>query len=659
MKTTDQNGTIRNSTRRLTGRCLSFALFVFVFWVAQITPQTAELVVETGLTASFPSVLFSSDGRILACIDGGRSVKLWDVRTRGFLKAFSLHEVHERYSIVSAIAFSKAGYRLAVAHHDRTITVLDIESGQVVTSMYTDHFRGAIDLAFDADGKSFVSVDGAGKVIVWDTNTGTELRSFESITENRLPNVQFAPDGKTMVTFGHGIELWDVGTGSRIWSIPKQPWFITSIAFSTDSKILVSGGMGSRLDLWNAADGSKLRSIELDTLDVTALSISTKGESIAFGDKHGNIGVLDPKTGRRRWSAVRGEDEIRSVRFTPDDTMLASSTPRSIEFWKATDGTKIESPSSRGNPMSWAAVSRDGRTFALPGSDGSLKLLHTAGEMFSIDGSVGYTAVAFTRDGTSLALGFGDGRVQLRDVANGKLRKTLKGTESVWALAFSADSEMLAVSHSGAIHVWSLERKERRLSIPTPKDMTVLGFSEDGKTLAGKRDIEIGLWDLTTGESKITANEFERLAQALAEVPDLLYNDKSGPAYENLRSAEITLAPGDNGEINVYSRTHFASIFQLDNTDWVVTTPDGRFDTNKSLDNIKGLHWIVNDEILKPVPLEAFMRHYYEPNLLSRVMKCNKDNTCEQEFKPLPPIGAINRVQSIAQKPRAAKFGTP
>jgi hypothetical protein len=42
------------------------------------------------------------------------------------------------------------------------------------------------------------------------------------------------------------------------------------------------------------------------------------------------------------------------------------------------------------------------------------------------------------------------------------------------------------------------------------------------------------------------------------------------------------------------------------------------------------------------------MRRYYEPNLLSRVMKCNRENTCEQEFKPLPPIGKVNRVQPRA-----------
>lgn len=59
----------------------------------------------------------------------------------------------------------------------------------------------------------------------------------------------------------------------------------------------------------------------------------------------------------------------------------------------------------------------------------------------------------------------------------------------------------------------------------------------------------------------------------------------------------------------------------------------------------------INDEILKPVPLESFMRQYYEPNLLARLLKCKgekePDSTdmCDKEFKPLPAIADVNRVR--------------
>ena len=54
------------------------------------------------------------------------------------------------------------------------------------------------------------------------------------------------------------------------------------------------------------------------------------------------------------------------------------------------------------------------------------------------------------------------------------------------------------------------------------------------------------------------------------------------------------------------------------------------------------------------------MRQYYEPGLLERILKCSQEkeadgtDTCDKEFKPLPPIGQINRVQPKVGKPRVS-----
>src|SRR5262249_8091042 len=75
------------------------------------------------------------------------------------------------------------------------------------------------------------------------------------------------------------------------------------------------------------------------------------------------------------------------------------------------------------------------------------------------------------------------------------------------------------------------------------------------------------------------------------------------------------------------------SLIPLGDKDWIVTTPVGQFDTSKALDRIEGLHWVINDEILRPLSLEIFMRQYYEPGLLSRLMRCNAERSCAKEFK--------------------------
>lgn len=80
--------------------------------------------------------------------------------------------------------------------------------------------------------------------------------------------------------------------------------------------------------------------------------------------------------------------------------------------------------------------------------------------------------------------------------------------------------------------------------------------------------------------------------------------------------------------------------------------PDGRFDTN-NLDEIKRLHWSMPEAPLTAVPIEIFMRQYYEPRLLARTMAGEK-------LPPLPSIATLNRVQPrVFVAAPQAEPGTP
>jgi hypothetical protein len=107
------------------------------------------------------------------------------------------------------------------------------------------------------------------------------------------------------------------------------------------------------------------------------------------------------------------------------------------------------------------------------------------------------------------------------------------------------------------------------------------------------------------------------------------------------------LEMGPSGKIDLFEVSTgrlLASLFAVDEEDWAVITPNGRFDTTK-LENPQGLHWILADAPLLPLSFEIFMRDYFEPKLLPRLLKCTEEGNCEQEFKPVRDLSSLNRTQ--------------
>jgi hypothetical protein len=130
-----------------------------------------------------------------------------------------------------------------------------------------------------------------------------------------------------------------------------------------------------------------------------------------------------------------------------------------------------------------------------------------------------------------------------------------------------------------------------------------LAFSADGRTLvSGSSDTTIKLWNLTTGHE-------------------------------------------------------LASLLGIDEGDWLLSDPDGRFDTN-NLDQISGLTWVFPDDPLRALPAEIFMRDYYEPQLLPRLL-------AGEQLPKVRPLQDLNRVQpevkitsvKAGKKPDEAEVG--
>jgi WD40 repeat protein len=114
--------------------------------------------------------------------------------------------------------------------------------------------------AFSPDGKSLVSL--GREIRVWDVDRGRNTASFHE--SHVIPMcVAFCPDGKTIATGNYDgkIMIWNVQTRRWQLTLPGHSDPAEYVAFSRDGKILASASWGDNAEqtikLWDPASGKR------------------------------------------------------------------------------------------------------------------------------------------------------------------------------------------------------------------------------------------------------------------------------------------------------------------------------------------------------------------------------------------------------------------
>jgi WD40 repeat protein len=298
---------------------------------------------------------------------------------------------------------------------------------------------------------------------------GINCLAFNSKYENGIitPILASGSHGET--------KLWDLSKGDLIDTLSEYPWVfsglideISSLAFSADGQMLVSGGADSSIKIWHTG--------ALDLIDIL----------------HKHHGV------------------VRCVAFTPDGQMLATGgDDRKIFFWDLMSRQVKAILSLDDTAAHSLALSRDGQTL-VTGSYRKIKVWHTSEPwntknlkdkepLHTLTGHGHIVrALKISADGQWLASGSWDQTIKIWHLESGKLIRTLKGhTDKVYAIALSPDEQIIASSSADqTIKLWHFDSGELLATFTGHTDIvTALTFTSSGDMLvSGSLDKTIKIW---------------------------------------------------------------------------------------------------------------------------------------------------------------------
>ena len=296
-----------------------------------------------GHTNEINAILVTPDGRTLISVSSDRTVRYWDATSAQ----------GEPGSVVLNDGFLPKGVTEKVDKVPPPPPPIEVKLiVQKPLRVLTNHTEWVMGLAQTPDGKTLVTGDDQGVIIVWDLPAGKERRRWQAT--QWIASLGISPDGRTVaasqhipfIRFKDGLEiylpqfhLWDVESGQSKLDLrkvlgkdfPKEA--MSAVVYSPDGK-------------WLAAAHGKLGTEKTQ----------------------GRILLIDPATGNKIRELAGHPVGTNDLAFHPDGRHLFScGRDQMIKIWNLDDGKLVRDFgkfADRGVWISAISISPDGRLLA-------------------------------------------------------------------------------------------------------------------------------------------------------------------------------------------------------------------------------------------------------------------------------------------------------
>lgn len=194
-----------------------------------------------GGTHGHISVCFSPDGKLLAS-GGIGATKLWDVNTGKEILNFA-----DRVGFCRSVSFSSDGLLLAAAI-DEEIKILEVNTKKVLHTI--DVGKSVESVSFSAYGMLLASCSTNSNTIeIFDVNRSEKIKTLYHY-KGMGKSVCFCPLDNLLASAGSGgINLWDIYKSENLITLEDKS--VAAICFSSDGRLLASGGYDKAVKIWN------------------------------------------------------------------------------------------------------------------------------------------------------------------------------------------------------------------------------------------------------------------------------------------------------------------------------------------------------------------------------------------------------------------------
>ncbi len=251
------------------------------------------------------------------------------VATTDDLVAFRLEDLSRPFWQVhlndsaSIITVDPAGRTLALASANGAVSIHDSATGRRLAGPFP-HPEPIQRLRFSGDGHTLVATMPL-RVQVWSLALETMrlLGTFRSQNPNA---VAVSPNGRRLacVASPQTISLHRLDQTDQPAVSLTHPGPVSHVAFSPDSRWLVTGGLGYAARVWAANDGAAVTPWLATGFQTSCVQFSPDSRTLLVGALDGSARRFDAETGRSAGAPLMHAAPVTAAAFSPDGRWVAT-----------------------------------------------------------------------------------------------------------------------------------------------------------------------------------------------------------------------------------------------------------------------------------------------------------------------------------------------
>jgi WD40 repeat protein len=309
-------------------------------------------------------------------------------------------------------------------------------------------------MAWQSRGSSLFVTTTQGSVLEYDAKLGTE-RTRIATGKSNLRSLVAIPETDRLVMLASNSDVLLIGESRQVSQLPiKSALSFKALSHSADGRSLYIANDLGQLVRWELSDLSASPQMIPCDVAVQTLDVSTVGQLVATSAREKKIALIDGNTTQDLVAQLKGR--LSDISIGKGGFAAVADGSSKIQMVSLSNGeiTELSEPAAN---LSHLALHPAGVRVAAVGSPSSgfgskLVIWETVDQVstanVSLDGSP--TGVAYSADGSMLAIAYTEGKIDIFDGSTAKLLESVPAVSGLQTFAFSMDGKRLLVAAKDA-----------------------------------------------------------------------------------------------------------------------------------------------------------------------------------------------------------------